>query len=77
MELHTGSGLLRLAMMGTSWIWSEVDAIIADAVLFSDLAVASILGDDGGLGSNLGLVGLDLGLGVFLLLKIDFWCWLT
>jgi hypothetical protein len=52
-------------MMVTSWIWSEVDVIIAEAKLFPDLAAAVVLSDDGGLGLDLGLAGLDLGSGVF------------
>jgi hypothetical protein len=43
-----------------------------NAELFPDLAVSSDLGDDSGLGPDLGLVGLDLGSSVFLLLKINF-----
>jgi hypothetical protein len=72
MELHTGSGLPRSAMTTTSWIRSEVDAVVADTELFPDLAASSVVGDDGGLSSNLGLVGLDLGSSIFLLLKINF-----
>jgi hypothetical protein len=40
--------------------------------LFPNLAAAAVLGGDGGLGSDLGLVGLDLGSDIFLLLEIDF-----
>jgi hypothetical protein len=65
MELHTDSGLPCLAMTATLWIWSEVDTVIVDAELFPDLAVSSDLGDDSGLGPDLGLVGLDLGSSVF------------
>jgi hypothetical protein len=64
MELHTGRGLPHSAMTVTSWIWSEVDVIIVEAELFPDLAVAVVLSDDGGLGLDLGLAGLDLGSGV-------------
>jgi hypothetical protein len=72
MELHTGNDLPCSAMTATSCVRSEVDAVIVDAELFPDLAASSVLSDDGGLGSHLGLAGLDLGSGVFLLLKIDF-----
>jgi hypothetical protein len=65
MELHTGRGLPHSAMTVTSWIWSEVDVIIAEAELFPDLAATVVLSDDGGLGLDLGLAGLDLGSGVF------------
>jgi hypothetical protein len=39
--------------------------VIVDVELFLDLAVSSILGDDSGLDSDLGLARLDLGSGVF------------
>jgi hypothetical protein len=65
MELHTGSGLPRSAMTTTSWIWSEVDAVVADVELFLDLAAAAVLGDNGKLGS-------DLGSGVFYYCKLIF-----
>jgi hypothetical protein len=52
-------------MTGSSWIWSEVDTVVADTGLFPDLAASSVLGDDGGLGLDLGLAGRDLGSGVF------------
>jgi hypothetical protein len=51
---------------------SEVNTIVVDTELFPDLAASSVAGDDGGLGSNLGLADLDLGSSVFLLLKINF-----
>jgi hypothetical protein len=59
-------------MTATMWIWSEVDAVVTNVELFPDHTAASVLGDDGGLGSDLGPQGLDLGFGVFLLLKIIF-----
>jgi hypothetical protein len=59
-------------MTATMWIWSEVDAVVTNVELFPDLTTASVLGDDGGLGSDLGPQGLDLGFDVFLLLKINF-----
>jgi hypothetical protein len=43
-------------------------AVVADADIFP-----GVLGDDGGLSSELSLTGLDLSLGVFLLLKINFY----
>jgi hypothetical protein len=39
--------------------------VIVDVELFLDLAVSSVLGDDSGLDSDLGLARLDLGSGVF------------
>jgi hypothetical protein len=65
MKLHISSGFPRPAMMATSWIWSEVDAVVVNAELFPDLAAAVVLGDDNGLGSDLGLAGLNLGSSVF------------
>jgi hypothetical protein len=72
MEHHTDNVLPRSAMTATSWIWSEVDTVVVDAELFPDLAASSDLGDDGGLGPDLSLAGLDLDSSVFLLLEIDF-----
>jgi hypothetical protein len=34
-------------MTATSWILSEVDAVVADAEHFPNLAASSVLGDDG------------------------------
>jgi hypothetical protein len=47
-------------MMITSWIWSEVDAVIADTELFPNHAVSSVLDDDDMHYLDLGLAGLDL-----------------
>jgi hypothetical protein len=65
MELHTGSGLPRSAMTTTSWIWSKVNAVVADVELFPDLAAAAVLVDNGKLGS-------DLGSGFFYYCKVIF-----
>jgi hypothetical protein len=54
------SGLPRSAMTLTSWIWSEVDAVIADTELFPNLAVSSVLDDDDMHYLDLGLAGLNL-----------------
>jgi hypothetical protein len=69
MELHTGSGHPRSAMMPTLWIWSEVDTVVEDTELFPVLAASSVLDDNDGLGSDLGLIWARL---FYLLLKIDF-----
>jgi hypothetical protein len=66
---------------GASRAWQRSDrdeelrryAIVADADIFPDLAASSVLGDNGGLSSDLGLAALDLAR-VFLLLKIVFLC---
>jgi hypothetical protein len=46
--------------------------VIVDVELFLDLAVSSVLGDDSGLDSDLGLARLDLGSGVFYYWKLFF-----
>jgi hypothetical protein len=60
---------------GASRAWQRSDrdeelrryAIVADADIFPDLAASSVLGDNGGLSSDLGPAALDLGSCVFII----------
>jgi hypothetical protein len=65
---------------GASRAWQRSDrdeelcryAIVADADIFPDLAASSVLGDNGGLSSDLGLAALDLGSECFYYGKLIF-----